>query len=342
MRSRAIACCLLPVAFLYCLLPIAHCLGGSPPVTMQCTVDLPTAVAPAPAPPEIHRDGSLYGADPVRLLYALLILDESSRLQDQAIVEQLRDLRGFTHVALVTLSWQDRPLAVYDPLVREAAATLQSQGIHVVWGRWLWVAWSDGLAPGVQVPPPLAQFHAAFYAEAIEHLRREAEALGATATLLDVETYGRCAQKALQKLELTEGDRAVIGGAVDAAVRRVGAVDVVLPTSSSRATHYAWPLGKLGLLRADNKTYYTPRGDGRVVANPPAGFVQRLDLWGSNVGLGRSVDVAGTFAKLTVDQAKAIDLETIRERWPECRGFWVYADHDILADVLRQWKEASP
>lgn len=320
-----------------CLLSVACCLAaGAAPQTVTVTVEPAAAV-----PPEIRRDAALYGQEPVRILYATLVMPLPSQKDyaklsaiDERIVAELEGLTGFTHVALVTLSWQDRPSAVYHPLVRKAVSTLQAQGVHVIWGRWLWVAWPDGLAVGVPRPDPVAQWSADFYADAVSRLWTEAKVLGAQATLLDAEPYGACSQKLIVPLDVTAGERLVIADAIAEATGRAGAVDIILPTASNRSGWYGWSLAGLGLLRADNKTYYVANPVGKVVANPPDGFRHRLDLWGSNVGTGRLEDAA----KLTVTQAKALDLEEIRRRWPECRGFWVYADHEILPDVLAAWK----
>ncbi|MCO6437544.1 MAG: hypothetical protein J5J06_10690 [Phycisphaerae bacterium] len=282
-----------------------------------------------------ERHPSLYGAKDLRLLYALLVLKDDTLAQDRAIVEALEHADWFTHVVLVTLSWQERPEAVHHPLVRQAVATCRKRGVRVVWGRWLWVAWPDGVS---DPPGPSAHRDPSFYVKAIRRLRVEAEELGAVGTFLDVEPYGRCAQKAMKRRDLTDEDRKAIRDAVAQAVQQAGPVDLIYPTSSSRRTHYAWPFAELGLLRMDAKTYYTPRADADLPPiRAPRGFEHRPNLWGVNVGLGRPEDVEGPHKKLTIAQAKALDVEVMKRRFPQCRGVWVYADYDLLPEVLRRW-----
>jgi len=272
----------------------------------------------------------------VRLLLVLLKLRKDTEQTDRAIVDALAQLRWFTHVILTVPSWQEVPEASEHELVRRAAAALREQGIGLVWGRWLWVAWPEGVK---DAPTSESHFEADFYSEAIRRVRRESASLGAVGTFLDAEPYGQSAQKPTMKFtELTESDRVRIHHAVSQAVAEAGPVDLIYPTSSMRPSHFGWPLADLGVLRCDSKTYYVRAPQYRLpVVRPPPGYEHRLDLWGVNVGLAATGSTDRRSQPLTVGELLALDLHDIRRQYPGCRGLWVYMDYSIMADVLRNW-----
>jgi hypothetical protein len=273
-------------------------------------------------------------------LYVLLKLRDDTKEEDLRIVNSLRNAGWFTHVAIVVLSWPERPDAVRNPIVRRAVDLCREKGIGVIWGRWLWVAW-----PGTAVvrATPNDQIDPAFYAAALATIKSEARALGADGAMLDCEPYGKGPQSEnLEHRELTDEDRRRISAAVALAVSRSGQVDLIYPSSSARSTHFSWPLTDLGVLRLDAKSYYTkPDGIDFPTVRPPGGYVHRLDLWGCNVGLGRSADHHKGQSKLTIKEARTLDPASIRRRFPDCRGIWVYVDYDMMAEVLERWNEGS-
>ena len=274
-----------------------------------------------------------------RFLHVLLKLRKDTVASDTRVVEALRKLRWFTHIILVIPSWQERPNATEHPLVQQALRICRERKIPVVWGRWLWVAWRSK-----QDKRPLtldSEFDAAFYEAAILNVKREAKAIGAVATFLDAEPYGKCPQfSSLKRKKLIDKDRRRIRRAIEDAVSKAGPVDLIYPSSSSPSWHYAWSMADLGILRCDSKTYYTRAKRYELPKiRPPHGFTHRVDLWGSAVGLGRPEDVYHGNVTLTSPEVVALDLPRIRERFPNCRGFWVWVSHDILPEVIRSWPD---
>lgn len=286
-----------------------------------------------------HGDPSIFQAkDDLRILYVLLRLRKDTIQDDTRIVNALRQADWFTHVFLIVMSWQERPDAPRNPIVQRALAICRERGIHVIWGRWLWVAWpSDKL----EAPMPAADSHfdPTYYATAIATLKAEARSLGAVGTFLDAEPYGHSAQKPTLKFrKLDDDDRRRIQTAVAKAVAHSGPVDFIYPTSSAHAFHYAWPLAGLGRLRCDSKTYYSKEPDQVPKIRSPDGYEHRMDLWGCNVGLGRPQDQRKGGRRLTVKDVKSLDLSLIRKRYPHCKGVWVYADSSILVEVVEAFK----
>lgn len=277
----------------------------------------------------------------LRILHVLLKLREDTADTDAEIVEVLRNLPPwFNHVMLYVPSWQDKPDAANHPLVRRAVNICREQwpsGIPVIWGRWLWEAWPK---EGVPCPAVADELNPAYYARAIATVKAEARCLDVAYTSLDVEPYAGCSQKVtLQGVDLTFGEQARIREAALAAVRSVGAVDFIKPTSSGRDSHFCWATNNLGKFRCDLKTYYirAPKYEFPKM-RPPQQCEHRIDVWGCNVGLGRPEDVHGSHVKLTVDDVKALDLSAIRWRYPTCLGVRVYADYDIFVDVVRNFE----
>ncbi len=275
----------------------------------------------------------------LRLLYVQLKLRENTIREDVEIGNALRYAKGIvTHVILVVPSWQERPNAANNPIVRRAMATCRAMHLGVFWGRWLWVGWPshefEELLPG-----PASHFDATYYAAAISTLRAEARLLGAVGTFLDAEPYGDSAQKPTLKFKhLTAEDRQAISAAVRDAVQYAGPVDLIYPASSNLSTHYSWPLEGLARFRCDAKPFYQRKSSGQIVARPPTGYEHKLHFWGSFVTTPASRQIGGatsTSWTLTIDEAKALDLDIIRERFSECRGLWVYSDQ--LVAVLREW-----
>lgn len=275
--------------------------------------------------------------DEPRLLYVYLKLRKDTIRSDTRIVQALDDLRWFTHIILVVPSWQERPHATTHPLVRQALATCQERKISVIWGRCLWVAWWPKHARTPR--PATGEFDAAHYVAAISTVKNEARAIGAVGTFLDSEPYGECAQKwSLKRKKLTDVDRRRIHEAMDAALNITGPVDVIYPSSSSPSWHFAWSMAELGTLRCDSKTYFAKAPRYKLPKiRPPSGYAHRVDLWGSAVGLGRPEDVYNGNAALTPSEVVALDRSIIRQRFPHCRGFWVWVPNSILPEVIRSW-----
>ncbi len=281
--------------------------------------------------------------DGARMLYVLLKLRSGTAAADARIVDALSDLRWFTHVILVVPSWQEKPAAMRNPLVRRAVRTCRVRGIGVVWGRWLWVAWPGDQA---RLPNPQSHFDAGYYSSAIRRVKREARSLGAVATFLDLEPYGKSVQKPTLKFRtLTDDERHRVQSAVSLATRRVGTVDLISPTSSMRASHFAWSLVGLGKLRCDSKTYYTRATSTRwPTVKPPNGVTHRVHFFGSNLAMGRPEDAVNGQAPLTAAEVKSLDLSKIRTRYPQCDGLWSWVSYDILPDVIRSFAalDATP
>lgn len=256
-----------------------------------------------------------------RLLYVFLILEGGE--QDKEIVKALRDCDWFTHIILVVMSPVDRPHAVYDPVVREAVRIVREKGKHLIWMRWFWPSWVDDL-----LHPHLDP---SYYRSMIRTLRREQKILGAVAVGADVEPYGkRCPIRFMKDLTLLPGDREAIGDVIQTVVDDVGPVDLLLPTASSRSTHYCYAFLPLGFLHMNNKTHYVPTTGDIVVVNAPTGSSPRFDYWVSNVGLGRPEDVEGGYKKVTVEQVKGLGPFPVR-------GVSVYAVQEILPQVIRSF-----
>ena len=317
----------------------AACAGGDALAEQPLVEPWSAAAGSGSTPDTRHGDPSIFQAkDDLRILYMLLRLRKDTIQDDMRIVNALRQADWFTHVFLIVLSWQERPDAPRNPIVQRALTICRERGIKVIWGRWLWVAWpSDKL----EAPMPVADSHfdSAYYATAIATLKAEARSLGAVGTFLDAEPYGHCAQKPTLKFKkLDDNDRQRIKRAVAGAVAHVGPVDFIYPTSSSRASHYAWPLAGLGRLRCDSKTYYSIGPDQVPKIRSPDGYEHRMDLWGCNVGLGRPQDHMKGQRKLTIQDVKSLDLSLIRKDYPHCKGVWVYADTSILAKVVEAFK----
>ncbi len=273
-----------------------------------------------------------------RFLHVLLKLRDDTIENDRRVVEALRELRWFTHIILVTPSWQEKPNATTHPFVVQALAICKEKNIPVVWGRWLWVAWQPGHHD--RAPTTGAEYDTTHYAQAISVLKREAKAIGAVATFLDCEPYGKCPQMiSLKRKKLSDDDRRKMLQAMKSAVTISGRVDMVYPTSSSDSPwHFAWPMAELGVLRCDAKTYYARSPYYKLPRIlPPPGFTQRVDLWGSAVGLGRPQDIYNGNKTLTSSEVVALDLTKIRKRFPHCLGYWVWVSHDILPEVIRSW-----
>ncbi len=274
----------------------------------------------------------------LRLLYVELRLRENTIKEDLQIVKALRHAEGiFTHMIFVAPSWQERPDAALNPIVQEAFRVCRQHGLGAFWGRWLWVGWPNWELED-PLPGPDSHLDATYYAAAISTLRAEARLLGAVGTFLDAEPNARAEQKpTLKNKRLAPEDRLAISTAIREAVKYAGQVDLLYPTSSNRASHYAWPLEGLARFRCDAKPYYQHKSSGKIFANPPAGYEHKLDLWGSFVTpVSRQIGGTGSTSwTLTIDDAKALNLDIIRQRYPECRGFWVYTDE--LVEVLREW-----
>ncbi len=272
-----------------------------------------------------------------RALYVFLALRYDTQERDVAAVDALwsDNLSWFTHVFLNTTSWQESPLAVENPLVKHAVDLCREQGVGVVWGRWLWVGWSDD-------PQRFAHVHddPAFYVNAIATVRGEARQLGASGTLLDVEPYGNSPQKkTLKPRDLGQVDRDIIEGRVAAATSVAGQVDYIFPTASTRSKSYVWPLTGLGVNRCCNKTYYSVPPDYTVNANPPPTHKHLIHLWGSAVATSTPAASAGV-TSLTPARVKAIDLAEVRKLHPGCVGQWIYVDPEELPAVLDAWGTA--
>ena len=191
------------------------------------------------------------------------------------------------------------------------------------------------------MPDAESHFDAAYYATAIATLKAEARSLGAVATFLDAEPYGHSTQKPTLKFaKLDDNDRLRIKRAIEKAVRYAGPVDFIYPTSSSRASHYAWPIASLGVLDLDAKTYYVDNANGRVVVRPPDGYEHHRGdwLWGSFV-TRESEQIGSTgMWTLSIAKAKRFDMSAVRKRFPKCQGrFFYLKDGDALVQTLRAW-----
>ena len=174
----------------------------------------------------------------------------------------------------------------------------------------------------------------------IAALKSEARSLGAVGTFLDAEPYGDSAQKPTLKFaKLDDNDRLGIKRAIEQALRVTGQVSFIYPSTSSRASHYAWPIADLGVLDVDAKTYYLDP-DGKVSVRPPSGNEHHRGdwLWGSFVTREREqVGDTGLWT-LSIAKAKSFDMSRVRERFPNCQGrFFYLKDGDALARTLRAW-----
>ncbi len=307
---------------------------------MAMVLTIPVALAAAPVAGQAGPQAIRAGDTGDRLLSVILILSRRHAGGDARIVEALDSpgLSWFTHVLLHVPSWQEYPDAANHPLVLKAVEQCRKRGVPVIWGRWLWVAWPrDGREAHIN-----DHFDPSFYERTIRTVKREAKALGAVGTVLDVEPYGACPQRAsIKRTNLTADQRHRMQRAIEQAVSVAEPVTYVFPTSSPRPGAFHWALTGLGELRCDARTYYTEPPRYRVPKiRPPEGCVHRLDLWGTYVGLGGPKDtLAGGLTKLTIDQAKALELPRIKRDYPECRGIWVYVDHAQLPEVLRAWQQ---
>jgi len=288
---------------------------------------------------------------PLRILFVSPSLYDQKADRDADLIDALRapGLSWFTHVILKVPSWQEYPDAPDHLLIKHALNICRDRGIPVIWGRNLWVSWPE-FVDGTKfnfvppIPDASSQYDPAYFAAALATVSAEARRIGAVGTFLDTEPYGDSVHKlSLKSAELTEALQSRIRSAVQIAVASAGRVDFVYPSSSGRATHFAWPLLELGQWRCDSKAYYTTAPDYQLPKiNPPTCIEHRLDLWGCNVGLGRPEDVVGSQVKLTIADVMALDLSVIRQQHPDCRGIWVYIDADIFPDVIRRgWQRSS-
>ncbi len=273
----------------------------------------------------------------VLAVYLFLRLTDKAVDKDVAILRALLNVKpnAFTHAIVVVPSWQRMPYAFQNPIVRRIISTCRSKGIAVVWGRWLWVAWpSDKL----EAPMPNANSHhdASYYATAIATVRAEARFLGAVGSFLDAEPYGDSTQKpTLKFVPIDDVERIMIGLAIKEAVAAAGPVDWIYPTSSASPTHYAWPIARLGRVRCDAKPYYTRESDGQVIANPPAGYQHRLQLWGAFV-MPKRTEIRPGLWTLGIGDAKRLDPNVMRQKHEHCKGIWIYPG-DQTAEVLAAW-----
>ena len=280
-------------------------------------------------------EGRLVEARDIRALYVFLAMRDDTQDGDAAVVDALRqdNLTWFTHVLLNVTSWQKSPDAVDNPLVRHAVNLCKSAEVEVVWGRWLWVAWSYD-----QQRYANAHTDPAFYANALARVKEETKRLGAYGSLLDVEAYGASPQKtAIKRRDLRDTEREIIEGAVARAVAAAGRVDFIFPTASTRPGSFVWPLTGLGVNRCDPKSYYSTAPGYKVNARHPTSHVHRIHLWGSHV---KPASSAESDRRLTPDQVKAIDLDVVRESYPECIGQWVYVPPGDLSETLKTWGPA--
>ncbi len=282
-----------------------------------------------PPPPSLDGPG-------IRALYVFLRLREDSVGIDNRIVDALRNAGWFTHVILLTYSWQERPDAIRNPIVLRALATCRRMGLGVVWGRWLWVAWPEGV---VRAPSELSHLHPVYYATAIATVQSEARSIGAVGTFVDAEPYGHSAQKELKSAVFDDNDRLQINRAINQSLRYTGPVDLIYPVSSGRSTHYAWEMAGLGEIPCCSKTYYSHGVDDLPPIHPPSPtsyVTHRIGLWGSYVGLGRDKDRINNNVFLTIAEVKGLDMDVVRATFPKCRGQWVFAGPDIV-EVLNNW-----
>lgn len=269
-----------------------------------------------------------------RALHVFLKLRDDTLESDRETVEALRGLEWFTHVILAVPSVQGAPDAARHPLVLRARNICRANDIDLIWSRWLWVAWPD---PQAAVPTTTSHFNPAYYAGAIATVRSEAKQLGAVACGLDAEPYGNSPQKVLKNKLLSDWEISRMRYAVASAVSNTGGVDIVFPTSSNNPARYIWPLTELGRLRFDEKTYYTKGPDyAWPKIRPPTWTEHRVDFFGCDVGLGEPGDVPG-LVRLTSREVMDLDWDTIRARYPSCRGVWVYIGYDILPAVVATW-----
>jgi len=172
-----------------------------------------------------------------------------------------------------------------------------------------------------------------YYVAAIKNVQQEAKYIGAEGTYLDCEPYGMSEQKETLKKATTHTEVEI---AISDAINVVGLVDYVSPTSSSNSERYVWYMGNLGDIRLDLKPYYVNTSTGKVVHNPPGDFIYTMGGWGSFV-TNPSRNINPKAKTLTVEEAKAIDLEVVRLTHPNCWHHWVYIPYKEFADVVRRF-----
>jgi hypothetical protein len=258
----------------------------------------------------------------IRALHITIPANPTSKDEDHAVVDAFCKSRPvkegvFNLVILRVPTWQEVPEPyTYYPFWRILGRCRNLQ-IRVVFVRSLFVGF-PGMIDDTKCPKPsvYAHYDPAYYAAAIQRVRTEALALGANFSGLDYEIYGNNApQDFIRHRELSRGEQRGVEYAVSSAVRVVGRVDWGLPGYLWKPSYYPWYIEGVAQLRINESTYQIgPKADWQHdTANPPEGKAVGMDLWGSWM-----------FKNLTIEEALAFPLDSIRERYPQCLGQMIY------------------
>ncbi len=271
--------------------------------------------------------------EPMRILYFNLTLTDKSWMEDMEKVHALRFARPwFTHIGIIVRSSLELPYAATSTVVNAARNMCYYHKLKIIWGRWLWLGWppKDATYP---LPNHNSHFYAGYYATQLSRLAAEKDFLGAHLSWLDAEPYALSVQKEELKKRLTIVEQRNIKCAVWEAIQNAPRADFITPAGSMTDTHYSYPLMELAHHPCTQKTYKLKHADDSIPIKVPEGYTRRLNMWGSWV-----TPLTPLKDRLSIKEAKSIDLKRVQELYPENIGQWIYAGNDI-PEVLEHWND---
>lgn len=231
---------------------------------------------------------------------------------------------------------QEWPDAFANKLVGGTIDIIQRQKLRLIIGRPLWTSWDAKAKKLGNHPFSAGVFSHDFYIEAAARLREAAAIVGADATAIDIEPYGRPSRSIHRRTVKPPG------GKLDPMIAKqiinilpAGIVDYILPSSSYSPTGYPWAFNNLGVFRCDEKTYYVKNPARGVDASPPPYDRHLIGLWGHHVSMWDSRGRPRKGKWLVPANVINYDMKTVVEKFAGCRGQWVYINAYELARVLR-------
>lgn len=264
-----------------------------------------------------------------RTYWCSLKLYRNQTLLDDKRVAELYNIPGwFNTVAIVVPSIEEFPRPDTSLAVIRAIKICKDRGFRIIWGRQLWPAW---LSDWKEMKG--AELRGTFYQNALATIKKEAEQIGATQTLLDVEPYGTqspqiedvrrgmfAVKSELDDLFKLTPTALQIIAIIRHSICKVSQVDFVTPCSSSDSPwHYAWIFNELGVRGFDQKTYFEVSTKNELNIQPPEGRIYRTDVWGTAVGL--SQNRGNNVIKPTFDDVQRLEKEDPRDRLVFTQGF---------------------
>ena len=215
-----------------------------------------------------------------------------------------------THVNIKRLHRYDcliEKYAKYEDMVPKVIDLCKQNNVKVILTRTLWPSWRISHSNKNDL------YQSEYYIREIEHLKNDANSLGADYIGLDIEPYAKSPlKKIIKKRNYNRRDLEILKNAVRSAKKETGGVDFIYPAGSNLVHHPYNIISQLATYRISEHTYYDNKDGIKNVKYP--------------------FEIFGAFVKLEKENSYRKDLpfflvEDIFDRselWSDKKGVWLY------------------